>query len=122
MSGKKRTSHGEEESVRSRREGRGADGYAVSALHNTATPTTKSFTKRLYINVQIACFWINSYLRMIIDDIGTQQGNTLPKKSADQTEYRRKGGYLAVFCLNGTYFGRVLVFPKSNRFPGDPFL
>ena len=27
---------------------------------------------------------------MIIDGIGTQQGNTLPKESAAQTEYRRK--------------------------------
>ena len=46
---KKRTSHVEEKSVRSRREGREADGYAVSALYNTATPTTKSSTKRLLL-------------------------------------------------------------------------
>ena len=30
--------------------------------------------------VEIACFWIKLYLRMIIDSIGTQHGNTLPKK------------------------------------------
>ena len=49
--GKKRTSHGEEESVKSRKEGREADGYAVSALHNTATPTTKSSTNLCPNNV-----------------------------------------------------------------------